>query len=336
MTARDWRGFSEEQWGRLGGAVSADRGTRSQRSASLAEFRRFSLGLAPVALCAAFLLAPSESGTRRPTAGGVVSEEIKMKSIEWVGLVVAGVVSSSAVGQNLLVNGGLEGGNTGTCYSFVSPSGGSTAIPGWRVLPGPNVDWTWSVPTEICCDGSPEGDRTIDLNGSPPQNGGAIAQVVKTVPGSRYRLTLLALANGCCGPIGTPKTLRIQTDGVVTDHTVFTLWENDHTVGVECDPDAWTTVGHEWIAEDFDTEVILRSMVVNSAGGVIIDDVVVERIVCPGDLDGSDSVTGVDLAIILTNWNAPNPKYPEADVNGDGAVDGADLAIVLSNWGPCP
>jgi hypothetical protein len=57
---------------------------------------------------------------------------------------------------------------------------------------------------------------------------------------------------------------------------------------------------------------------------------------CPGDLDASNTVTGVDLAIVLTNWGVPNPKYPQSDINCDGSVDAADLAIVLSSWGACP
>jgi len=57
---------------------------------------------------------------------------------------------------------------------------------------------------------------------------------------------------------------------------------------------------------------------------------------CDGDLDNSETVNGVDLAIILQNWGSPSPKYPQADITGDGVVNGADLAIVLSSWGNCP
>lgn len=56
---------------------------------------------------------------------------------------------------------------------------------------------------------------------------------------------------------------------------------------------------------------------------------------CPADIDASGSVNGVDLAIVLTNWGAPNPKYPEADIDNDGAINGVDLAIVLAGWGAC-
>lgn len=57
---------------------------------------------------------------------------------------------------------------------------------------------------------------------------------------------------------------------------------------------------------------------------------------CPGDVDLSDGVNGIDLAIVLQNWGIPSPKYPRSDVDGDGLVNGSDLALVLSNWGACP
>ena len=57
---------------------------------------------------------------------------------------------------------------------------------------------------------------------------------------------------------------------------------------------------------------------------------------CPADVDDSGTVNGVDLAVVLTNWGIPSPKYPGADVNDDGVVDGTDLATVLAGWGACP
>ncbi|MDA1106630.1 MAG: dockerin type I repeat-containing protein [Planctomycetota bacterium] len=46
------------------------------------------------------------------------------------------------------------------------------------------------------------------------------------------------------------------------------------------------------------------------------------------DLDCDGTVTGADLALLLSNWGTGG-----ADVNGDGNTNGADLALVLSNWG---
>lgn len=54
-------------------------------------------------------------------------------------------------------------------------------------------------------------------------------------------------------------------------------------------------------------------------------------VACTGDIDGSGSVNGADIAIVLGSWNTPG-----ADLNNDGTTDGADLAVVLGHWGACP
>ncbi len=56
---------------------------------------------------------------------------------------------------------------------------------------------------------------------------------------------------------------------------------------------------------------------------------------CPGDIDESGTVNGVDLAAILAVWGSDGGKYPRADTNNDGVVNGADLATVLGSWGSC-
>lgn len=56
----------------------------------------------------------------------------------------------------------------------------------------------------------------------------------------------------------------------------------------------------------------------------------------PGDLDGSGSVDGADLALLLAGWGecSTGGGCP-GDLDGSGAVDGADLAVLLANWGLC-
>jgi len=56
---------------------------------------------------------------------------------------------------------------------------------------------------------------------------------------------------------------------------------------------------------------------------------------CPCDLDGSGSVDGTDLAIVLGSWG-PCASGCSADLNGDGEVSGNDLGSLLAGWGPCP
>ncbi len=57
---------------------------------------------------------------------------------------------------------------------------------------------------------------------------------------------------------------------------------------------------------------------------------------CPGDVDNSGAVNGVDLAAVLNSWGTNGGKYPGSDVNHDGIVNGSDLAEVLNGWGACP
>jgi hypothetical protein len=49
----------------------------------------------------------------------------------------------------------------------------------------------------------------------------------------------------------------------------------------------------------------------------------------PSDIDGSGTVDGLDLALLLTGWGGGG----QSDVNGDGVTDGADLLHVLGDWG---
>ncbi|MFG0274862.1 MAG: hypothetical protein ACF8QF_07385 [Phycisphaerales bacterium] len=52
---------------------------------------------------------------------------------------------------------------------------------------------------------------------------------------------------------------------------------------------------------------------------------------CVGDLDGSGSIDGADLGLLLGAWGSPGVT----DLNNDGTTDGADLGLLLGAWGPC-
>lgn len=195
-----------------------------------------------------------------------------------ISLVAASMATAASPAQNLLVNGGLEGGTLSSCSGFVTLPGGSSAIPGWSVVGPRSIDWISHNPAGSCCDMAPEGNRTIDLNGSPAQDGGAIQQTIATQAGRRYRISLLALANGCCAPIGTAKTMRISTGSVASEHTLLTLWGSDSTSSPECTFASWTRIEREWTAVSATTSIEVRSLVPNSAGGIEIDDLVVTEV----------------------------------------------------------
>ena len=51
------------------------------------------------------------------------------------------------------------------------------------------------------------------------------------------------------------------------------------------------------------------------------------------DLDGSGSVDGTDLGLLLAQWG-PCATCCPADLNADGMVDAADLGLLLGAWTP--
>ncbi len=70
-------------------------------------------------------------------------------------------------------------------------------------------------------------------------------------------------------------------------------------------------------------------------GQVCLDITSVPRSICPGDLNGSNTIDGSDLATLLGAWGSSCVGCP-ADVDGDGTIGGTDLAILLGAWGNCP
>jgi hypothetical protein len=46
------------------------------------------------------------------------------------------------------------------------------------------------------------------------------------------------------------------------------------------------------------------------------------------DIDGSGSVDGSDLAVLLSNWAGTGA----GDIDFDGLVGGSDLTLLLSGW----
>jgi hypothetical protein len=53
---------------------------------------------------------------------------------------------------------------------------------------------------------------------------------------------------------------------------------------------------------------------------------------CPADINGDDTVGGLDLTSLLAAWGGSDPA---ADIDGDGTVSGTDLTALLAAWGPC-
>lgn len=320
MNAR--RNYSDTQWLRLAAAVEARPARVAPTPARRAKLAFFAV-LAPIVAAAAFLHHPRLAGRAVEAASGELEAEMKL-SVRSV-VASAFMMTAAAQGENLLQNGGLEGPAGGCAHLFVDP--GSSQIPGWIVSGSWNVDWLRDPGSECGCPYG--GSYYVDLNGSPNWvSGSAIQQTIATVQGRRYVLRLRAASNPYNTPPGTVKVLRLTTGQAVTDVPLTTVkWS--------C-PQPWISIEVPFVASSAQSVIELRSTFPNNAGGIHVDDVVVVEVPCSGDIDFSGTVNGVDLAVVLTNWGIPSPKYPGADVNDDGVVDGTDLATVLAGWGACP
>lgn len=62
-------------------------------------------------------------------------------------------------------------------------------------------------------------------------------------------------------------------------------------------------------------------------------DGILDRCMCPGDLDFNSHRDGNDIILFLGLWASSSPA---GDLNVDGAVNVLDLLIVLEQWGACP
>lgn len=234
--------------------------------------------------------------------------------------------AAHALPQELLANGGFEG-PPRVCTTTI-PLAGSTTIAGWTVLPNGNIDWVGGTAPATCA--CPyEGGYFIDLNGEHAPSG--VWQSVATVPGHWYELSFRAVSNDFATASGVVKTVAVAFG---TQSSIVVL---PPTTRLDCVANfPWTGFTLEFEAIESTTRLEIRSNYGPSPGGIYLDAVSLVRVACPPDLDGSGAVNGVDLAVILQNWGAPTPKYPQSDIDGDGLVNGADLAIVLSSWGACP
>jgi hypothetical protein len=232
--------------------------------------------------------------------------------------------NGTACVSNLLVNGGFEIGPTQINCTWVVYGTSSTFIPGWSVV-AVSVDRerlgsSCPIGTESWTSFS--GEFTIDLDGGAA--GGAIAQTVATLPGRNYRLSFQLTGNCTFGD----KPMRVEIGS--------SSWNFVHSCAAS-NPQPWKEKSVEFEATGQATTIVLRSLMTDGRNGPVVDAIRLEEVVsnCPGDVDDSGAVNGVDLAAILNVWGTSGGKYPGADCNGDGVVDAIDLSIVLNAWGPC-
>ncbi len=73
-----------------------------------------------------------------------------------------------------------------------------------------------------------------------------------------------------------------------------------------------------------------------SGHGTACQEVVCQPASCPGDLDGDQVVSVLDLIELIVGWGSCEQPPCAADINNDGLVDVQDLVSLIVNWGSCP
>lgn len=68
---------------------------------------------------------------------------------------------------------------------------------------------------------------------------------------------------------------------------------------------------------------------VSAIGGTVV----IPPVSKAGDVNGDNAVDGMDLSILLSNWNKTSATKAQGDLSGDAVVDGLDLSTLLANWG---
>lgn len=202
-----------------------------------------------------------------------------------------------AVPTNLLLNGGFEAGSPLQACGIETAVAGDLVAPGWQVSVG-SVDRQRSSSSCPSTGTSRYGDYFIDLFGA-GLGGGAIQQVMATVPGHRYRCSFWL--SGDCSSGAVAKRVRARV-GNWLDQTFEHICSGTGT-------QAWSFHDFEFVSRGGNEVLAFMSESGGSAGGPLLDGISLVDITsgCVGDLDGDGSVNGGDIALLLLNFGDCEP-----------------------------
>ena len=219
-------------------------------------------------------------------------------------LAAAAGLSSGAMAQDLVVNGGFE--------LPVVDGGFAQRLPG-STFGGWTVDNVGQGIVQVASFGQPfavEGSQSVELNWYVPCG---ISQALPTIPGDRYVISFLQAGQLNAGP--DVKVMRLDWDGNTLDHI------------------AWSRSGSggQWQRHTYSVVALGSSSVIhffgetNEDGGPYLDAVsVVHWCIADFNVDGT-----VDFADYLDFVDALSSTDALADVNLDGVVDFFDYLDYL-------
>lgn len=167
--------------------------------------------------------------------------------------------AATAARANQVTNGSFEDPPTVT---FATIPANSTALTGWSVDTG-NVDVATST-NGFIFGPAQDGDQYLDLNGTVP---GAISQSVPLVPGQAYTFSFYYANNYVNQPAAA---VAFDLSGV---------FDNNFVIHNTSAPNAldWTLFSYDFIAPAASTTIVFQSLTLNSEGGILLDNVSIDR-----------------------------------------------------------
>ena len=223
--------------------------------------------------------------------------------------------SAAASGQNLIVNGGFESGNTGFISDYGYSAGGNCCEGQYTVRQTPSTfNGSFVNPPPV----SPGSVQMMVVNGSLTPNLRVWSQSVAVSPGHTYRLSFW----GCTAVAGGPAILRLKVNGGQIG-APLTLPEQTRI---------WVPFETTWVADsDHATLVIDDLNTSRFPNDFYIDDISMtdEGAPCPADFNQDGGIDGADVEAFFAAWESGDVS---SDVNQDGGIDGADVEAFFAAW----
>jgi len=206
---------------------------------------------------------------------------------------------------------------------------------------------TWVIPDAVrAVGGTPSGaggGATVAIYFSARGDFSGSLEYVRCTVGGMIAADLFEYGADCAG-VGDAMYIPIEQFNAAIGADGALRIVMQPTIAVDaalCGGDTWIEAQIEYIgaaSSDCNANGLLDSCEIaagyapDANGNGIIDACEEPLAPCRVDFDGSGSVDGADLGLLLAAWSTATPAF---DLNGDGTVDGADMGLMLAAWGSC-
>ena len=229
--------------------------------------------------------------------------------------IVAGYLPASSYGQNLIVNGTFEAGNSGFISDYSFSSGSNCCEGQYTVGQLPNTfNGSFVNPPPA----SPGSVRMMIVNGALTPNLRVWSQTVSVVPGRTYSISLQA----CTAVVGGPAILAFRVNSAPIG-APLTL--EDRT-------SVWSSLESTWTADSASATLVIADLNISRfPNDFYIDNISMEEVIapCAADFNRDGGVDGADVGAFFAAWEQGDSA---ADVNSDGGVDGSDVEAFFAQW----